>query len=131
MFHGAAQRRASGIHRRDRIRHLRFSTRLGSLANTSATKEVYAAVMGDPKQPRFQSLLIVERVELPVGGEQRLLHNVLSVRHRSSHACTVSVQARPQMGDRLEEGQVARLEYAGVRRTVAVVHTYEYAVKCS
>jgi hypothetical protein len=40
------------------------------------------------------------------------LNNVLAVHHRPGHPRTVSVQARPQLSDRLQECEVPRIEFA-------------------
>ena len=52
----------------------------------------------------------VERVQLAVGLEQRLLHDVFAVQHRAGHPRAVPVQARPERGHRFQERLVARVE---------------------
>ena len=54
--------------------------------------------------------------EHPVGLEQRLLDDVLAVQDRPGHPGAVAVQARAEVGDRLEERHVAGLEGAVGRR---------------
>jgi hypothetical protein len=40
------------------------------------------------------------------------LNNILAVHHRPGHPRTVSVQARPQLSDRLQKGEVSGIEVA-------------------
>ena len=54
----------------------------------------------------------VERVQLAVGLEQRLLHDVFAVQHRAGHPRAVPVQARPELRHRFQERLVAGVEEA-------------------
>ena len=47
---------------------------------------------------------------------ERVLDDVLAVQDRPHHARTVAVEPRPEVGDRLEKRQVARLEEARIVR---------------
>jgi hypothetical protein len=78
--------------------------------------------VGDAEEPRLQRAALVERVQLSIGLEQRLLHNVFAVHHRTGHAGAVAVQARPKRGDRLEERAVARVERAREIDILVAVH---------
>src|SRR5260221_10260986 len=97
-----------GIGRRDRVRLQDGYLRL--LTNLTAPKEIDASIVSDPKQPRRQRAVLIKRVELSIGLEERVLNHVLAVQHRSGHTRTVTVQAGPQLGDGFEERQVTRLE---------------------
>ena len=84
MLDRASEIRADRIGRRNEVgRHRR---RLGFHLNAAPAQKIDAAIVGDAEQPRRQRPLVVEGVELAIGLEQRLLHDVLAVEHRSGHA---------------------------------------------
>src|SRR5262245_15619585 len=98
-IHGLRDRRPGGLS-------------LCFLANAAAAQEVDAPVVRDAKQPRPQRPSIVERVQFPVGLEERLLNDVFTVEHGSGHTGAVPVKARPEIRDRFEERDVTSLELA-------------------
>jgi hypothetical protein len=51
----------------------------GLLAHLAPPQEIDAAVMGDAEQPGVQGAAIVIAVELAIGFEQSLLHDVLAI----------------------------------------------------
>jgi hypothetical protein len=79
--------------------------------------------MGDPKQPWFDGTAIVEFVELPIGLEQGLLHNVFTVHDRPGHASAIAMQARAKRRDGFEKRKITCFNWAfHVLRSVRIVH---------
>src|SRR3954468_15771800 len=83
---------------------------LRPLAGLAFPDKIDATIMGDPEEPGTQSPRIVKRIDLPVGLEQRLLHDVFAIEHRSGHARAIAMQAQAQMRQRFEESGVAHIE---------------------
>jgi hypothetical protein len=84
--------------------------RLGLLTDSTPAQKVDATIVSNAKQPRPQGTCIVERVEFSIGLEECLLNDILAIQHGSRHPRAVAVQARTQVRDRLEKGQIPRLE---------------------
>lgn len=68
--------------------------------------------MCDPEQPGGQRAVVVKRVKLPIGLEQRVLNDILAVQHRSGHAGKETVQAGPEVSDGLRQRELTCLEGA-------------------
>src|SRR6516162_3611797 len=92
------------------------------MSHSPAPQEVDAAIVSDPKQPRLHGTALVELVQLPIGLEQGLLHNVFPIHYRTGHAGAVAVPTWAQHGDCLDEGQVACLEGSGAIDILAIIH---------
>ena len=106
MFDGATECRAHRLDRLDDRRRIDAGLRLRLLSNAAPAQDVNAAVVRDAEQPGLERPRVVERVELSIGVEQGFLHDVLAFGHRSHHPRAVSVQARAQRADSLEEREV-------------------------
>jgi len=89
---------------------------LRAASGVAAAQEVDALIVRDAEEPGSQRPAVVVRVESAVGLEQRILHHVFAVEHRTGHPGAVAVQLRPQIADGLEEGEVPSLEHAGACR---------------
>jgi hypothetical protein len=59
------------------------------------TQRVQAAVGRDPVEPGAHGGPALERLEVPPGREQRLLHHVLGVLQRTEDAVAVQLQLAP------------------------------------
>ncbi|ESY92411.1 hypothetical protein [Mesorhizobium sp. LNHC209A00] len=68
--------------------------------------------MRDAEKPRPQRLPIVEQLDLAIGLEQRLLHDVLAIQRRAGHARAIAMQPGAQMRNRLQERGIAQVEHA-------------------
>jgi len=77
----SSKRRTGRMDRCDRV--VRHGFRLRLLPNFLAAQEIDASIVCDPEQPGRQGTLIVERIELPIRLEQRVLNDILSVQHRA------------------------------------------------
>src|SRR5256885_17039242 len=76
--------------------------RLRAAPDLATAQEVDALIVRDAKQPRTDWPPVVERVELAVGLEQRILHHVLTIEAGAGHPGAVSVQLWAQITDGLE-----------------------------
>ena len=85
--------------------------------------------MRDAEQPGLERTRIVERVELAIRLEERLLDNVFAVDHRSRHPCAVTMQTRTEVGNRFEKRKIAGLERASGGRSFWTLHIDHYAAK--
>jgi hypothetical protein len=110
----ACDTRTDHLDRRNGIGHDRLG--LGASSDAATTQEVDTLVVRDAEQPGLECAAILERVQFSIRLEQRVLHDVLAIEDRAGHARTVSVQAGPQMPDRLEEREVSRLVQTSVGR---------------
>src|SRR5215471_19979143 len=124
MLDRPADRRPGRIGRRDGIGPRRGGFRF--LPSFPASEEIDATVVRDPEQPRRQRAPIIESVQLAIGLEERVLDDVLPVRDRSGHARAIPMEARPEVADRLEKREVARLESTGGVEIRTPVHNDEY-----
>src|SRR5258708_7628610 len=77
---------------------------LGLAADFASAKKIDAAVVRDAEEPGGEVAGVVEGVELAVGLEERILHNVFAIHDGACHAGAVAVKARAQVRDGLEEG---------------------------
>ena len=66
--------------------------------------------MRDPEEPRSERPAFVVLVQLPIGLEQRFLHNILAIHDRSGHTRAVAMQFWADFHQGLEEGSVAIVE---------------------
>src|SRR5262249_27656014 len=73
---------------------------LGLPSHPATPQEVDAPVVRDLEQPWRQRLAFVERLESSIRLEERLLDDVLAVKHRAGHARAVPVEARTQGSNR-------------------------------
>ena len=64
---------AMGIGRHDGVRLHDGYLRL--LTNFTASKEIDASIVSDPKQPRCQGAVLIKRVVLSIGLEERVLNH--------------------------------------------------------
>jgi hypothetical protein len=110
---------------RDRVRFQGGG--FGLLSNSPTAQEVDTPIVRNPEQPRRKRTLVVEGVQLPVRVKQRVLDDILAVERRSGHSRTVTMQAWPEVGNRFQERQVARLEGTGGVNVGTNLHNDVYA----
>src|SRR5262245_16863981 len=112
MFDGSTDSRPTRFNRLDDIRHGCF--RLGALPDVAPAEEVDALIVRNAKQPRRAGTGVVERVQPPIGVEQRVLHDVLAVEYGTGHARAVFMKLWSQIPHRLQKREIARLKEARI-----------------
>ena len=102
---------AGRLHGQDEIvfHEVRFRT----LARCAFPDEVDATIMRNAKQPPTQRTRIIQQVELAIGLEQRLLHDILAIHDRAGHARAITMKRYAPLCYGLQERGVAGIKEPG------------------